>query len=217
MKILLIVSLLLSAQAFALTGNPSSLKIKVYRFAVSENTDCSNPKIVLDNSSDATYVSMLDTPNFGSGVLANGTYPCVMIEMSDNIKFTPDSTFGTYCVGGTEYTLDVCGSSSSYIDLDGVTQACSGDNGSDPADNHVDDKLVLYLSTASTSTGGGANAFQPPTSAADASNGFNLPSALIVSGTEVGIFDVNGTGKVESDLGPAYCEFAPPLFSFSKR
>jgi hypothetical protein len=219
MKYLLIplASIILSAPVFSATGDPSSLKIKVHRFAVSENADCSNPKIVIDNSANPQYVSMLDSPNFGNGELANGTYPCVMVEMSDQIKFTPEANIGSHCAGGTEYTLDVCGSGT-YTNLDGTTGTCTGDNGSAPAANKVEEKLVLYISTNSTSTGGGSNAFEPPTSVGDGSHGFNLGSALIVSGTEVGIFDVDGRGKVDGDNGSnTYCEFSPPIFSFSKR
>jgi hypothetical protein len=140
-----------------------------------------------------------------------------MIEMSDQLKFSPDGNVGTKCDGNTEYTLDVCGSNSAYTDLDGNAQTCAGDNGSEATGGRVDTKVVLYLSTFSTSTGGGANAFSPPTAASDASNGFNLGSQLVVQGTEVGVFNVNGTGKVESDTSRTYCEFQPPLFSFTKK
>ena len=34
---------------------------------------------------------------------------------------------------------------------------------------------------------------------------------------EVGIFDVNGASKVVSKETDNYCEFLPPVFSFSKR
>ena len=157
---------------------------------------------------------MLSQPQFGSGVLTDGTYPCVMIEMSDWVKFTPDGNIGAQCTNGTEYTLDVCGGSDTYLKIDGTTGTCSGTNGS-TGGGRVESKVVMYLSTNSTSTNG-ADAFNPPTSGNDASNGFNLPSALIVAGSEVGLFDVNGTGKVDGDSN-AYCELSPPLFSFSKR
>lgn len=203
------------------TGDPDSLKIKLYRFAVSESEDCSNPKIVIDRGSNPTYVSMLSKPSFGSGELDNGTYPCVMIEMSDNIKFDPDGNIGSHCDGNTEYTLDVCnanGGATPYTLLDGTTGTCTGGDGLGSS-GAVETKIVLYLSTRSTSTGGGANPFTPPATAGDAgTKGFKLASALVVSGTETGIFDVNGTGKVVSNTGSGgYCEFQPPVFSFSKR
>ncbi|MCO4754228.1 MAG: hypothetical protein KC478_07085 [Bacteriovoracaceae bacterium] len=217
MKKLLFVSMLATSTVFSATGDPDSLKIKLYRFAVSDNADCSNPKVVVDRSSNPQYVSMLDRPEFGSGEVDNGTYPCVMIEMSDQIKFSPDGNVGTQCDGNVEYTLDVCGGSGTYQKLDGTTGTCAGDNGADSSGSYTETKVVLYLSTNSTSTGGGANAFVPPTTGSDATKGFQLGSPLIVSGTEVGIFDVDGTGKVDGDPGPSYCEFMPPLFSFSKQ
>ncbi len=219
MKKLTIFAILSSTLAYGAvdgTGDPDSLKIKLYRFAVSENADCSNPKVVVDKSSNPQYVSMLDRPEFGSGILDNGTYPCVMIEMSDQIKFSPDGNVGSLCDGNQEYTLDVCGGGGSYQKLDGTLDTCGGDNGADPGDTLVDTKVVLYLSTNSTSTGG-SNAFLPPASGSDATRGFQLGSPLIVSGTEIGIFEVDGSNKVESDDARTYCEFMPPQFSFSKK
>ena len=110
MKLLVLLALSFSMVSFSAvdgTGDPDSLSIKLYRFAVSTNTDCSNPTVVIDKSDDPQYVSMLDRPTFGSGVIDDGTYPCVMIEMSDWIKFSPDGNVGSLCDGNDEYTLDV--------------------------------------------------------------------------------------------------------------
>tara|TARA_Y100001936_G_C16073383_1_gene672322 strand:- start:1456 stop:1635 length:180 start_codon:yes stop_codon:yes gene_type:complete len=54
-------------------------------------------------------------------------------------------------------------------------------------------------------------------SGSDATRGFQLGSPLIVSGTEIGIFEVDGSNNVESDDARTYCEFMPPQFSFSKK
>lgn len=223
MKNFLLIATLISASAFGAqnqdgsAGNPQSLKIKVHRLYASTNGDCSDPVLVIDKSSNPTFVSMLSQPDFGNGSLADGTYNCIMIEMSDNLKFTPDGAVGNHCGNGTEYILDVCGNNSSYTKQDGTTGTCTGDNGTTGA-NKVDTKVILYLSTFSTSTTG-SNAFAPPSAANDASNGIKLTNPLTVAGAVVALFDVDGTGKVKSMTGtggdPSYCEFEPPAFSFS--
>ena len=211
--------LMLSFSAFGatVTGDPTELQVKVFRFAVSASTDCSNPITVVDRGSNADYVNFLDSPNLGSGSLADGTYPCVMIEMSDQIKFKPATNVGVDCVANTEYTLDVCGNNETVTLFDGSSGTCAGDNGANSSGSFTETTVTLYLSTASTSSGGSANAFTPPTSGSDASNGFNLGTALTVSGAQSGTFTVNGTGKVESDdtTSQGYCEFQPPSFTFN--
>lgn len=39
----------------------------------------------------------------------------------------------------------------------------------------------------------------------------------VVSGTEIGLFVVDGTNKVESDDSSTFREFMPSQFTFSKR
>lgn len=189
--------------------DPANLKLKVYKLAVSTSALCTNLTTVIDESAP-DYMDFLSNPTLGSGLLTNGTYPCIVIEMSDQVKFTPDETSdGGNCSTGVEETLDVCSSGSSKL-VDGTTTTCaSGDN-----------RVAMYLSTTSTSTGGGADAFNPPTTTSDSSNGFNLGSALTVSGTSSAKFVVNGSGKVcDTDDGGCSgsansCELAPPTFTF---
>ena len=90
-KILLLTALLtISINPFsAFAGiSPSSLKLKIYKFAVSTSPYCTNLITVVDNGISAVETDFVNLPDLGSGVLADGTYPCVVIEMSDNVKFT---------------------------------------------------------------------------------------------------------------------------------
>jgi hypothetical protein len=210
MNKLLLVSFLLSSQIYGadLSLDPTYLKLKVYKVAVSTSVLCTDLITVLDESSP-NYQDVLTSPTFGSGTLANGTYPCVVIEFSDRIKYSPStsSTSGN-CVQNTEYTLDVCSSGSSK-NIAGDTVTC------DATENQV----AMYLSTTSTNTTG-SDAFNPPTQLSDATYGFNLANALTVSASTVGTFVVNGTDKIcdtndSSCSGSAStCEMQPPIFSF---
>ena len=190
--------------------SPSSLKLKVYKMAVSTSPLCTDLTTVIDNGDSPTEVEFVGGVTLGSGTVSNGTYPCIVIEFSSFIKFTPssNSTSGN-CSTGTEETLDVCSSGTSAL-IDGTTTTCA---------SSTDNKVAMYLSTASTSTTG-ADAFNKPTSLSDGSNGFNLGSSLTVSGTASGKFVVDPSGKVcdSNDSGcsgsGSSCELEPPTFSF---
>jgi hypothetical protein len=70
----------------------SSLRLKVYKMAVSSSPDCSNPTVVVSNSSPS-YTNFKTNPTLGSGNVADGNYPCVIIEFSDNIKILTSNLF----------------------------------------------------------------------------------------------------------------------------
>ena len=214
MKKLLVIFFLINHAAFGANTalSPSELILSVYKLAISTSPLCTNPITVFDNSTP-TEVNFLSAPSLGSGTVADGTYPCIMIEFSDNIKFRPSSTSdASACVSGTQYTVDVCNASSStsFTLINGTTRTCDNTN----------QRVAMYLSTASSTVSGNANAFVSPTTIPDATKGFKLSSALVVSGTSSGKFIVNGTGKVcdpaDASCNGAGCQMEPPLFSFSK-
>ncbi len=192
--------------------DPSSLKLKIYRFAISTSPFCTNPKVIFD-SSTPEYQDILVSPTFGSGVVADGSYSCVIIEFSDRIEYAPNanSTSGN-CTNGTTATLDVCeaGSGTSQL-INGTTTTCT--NG--------EDRIAMYLSTASSQTTA-ANFANPPTTIPDSTKGFNLGSVLEVTSTTTAKFVVNATDKICDGDDPACPGFAgtcyidPPLFSFEK-
>src|SRR3989338_5928011 len=155
--------------------NASSLKLKAYKFEVSKSKYCTDLKTIVNNGSSAEEVDFLNIPSIGKGEISDGTYPCVVIEMSSHIKFSPEvsSDIGN-CQAGTEYTLDVCRSGDSSKLINGDTVDCDSAAG----------KVALYLST----TGGdGEDAFRRPSENIP-ERGMNLASALKVTGDSVGIF-----------------------------
>ena len=140
------------------TLDASSLKLQVYSVMLSTSAMCTNPYTVFSSVSP-TEVDFLSAPTLGSGNPPDATYNCVIIKMSDIIKFTPSSTSGL-CTAGTEYVADVCRS-----DNNGTTQApdssthtaCSG---SDAAPHS--DAVYMYLTT-NASAGTGGEVFLQPT------------------------------------------------------
>jgi len=198
---------LVSSNAMALDA--SSLKLQVYAVMLSTSPLCTSPVTVF-SSATPTEVDFLNAPTLGSGNPPDGTYNCVIIKMSDLIKFTPSTSAGR-CSASTQYTADVCRS-----DNGGMTQApdvagaslCAG---TDPAP--VADAVYLYLTTNASAGTGGGNTFMQPTGTGS-TNGLNLTAPLVIAGTAKSKFVVNATGKVGDD--GVSCGMNPPVFGFSK-
>ena len=133
----LIGSVLICTSAFATTG-ASSLKLQVYSVMLSTSAQCVSPVTVFSSNSP-TEVDFLATPTLGGGNPPDGTYNCVIIKMSDTIKFTPLANDGAFCAANTQYTTDVCqtGESTLAPDAPGSPVACT---------SAQPDVVYLYLS-----------------------------------------------------------------------
>jgi hypothetical protein len=199
---------LLSTSAFALDA--SSLKLQVYAVMLSTSPQCTSPVTVF-SSPTATEVDFLAAPMLGSGNPPDATYNCVIIKMSDLIKFKPSASAGL-CTAGTQYTADVCrtdnGGMTQAPDAVGAPNAC---NGTDAAP--VSDTVYLYLTTNASAGSGGGNTFMQPTGPSS-TNGLNLTAPLVIAGMAKSKFIVNAAGKVGDD-GVA-CGMNPPVFGFQK-
>jgi hypothetical protein len=207
LKLALVAAALLSTNAAALDA--SSLKLQVYSVMLSTSPQCTSPVTVF-SSATATEVDFLATPTLGSGDPPDATYHCVIIKMSDLIKFTPSTSAGL-CMAGTQYTADVCRSDNGGMtrapDAVGAPNACSGTDAAP-----VSDTVHLYLTTnASAGTGGGT--FMQPTGPSS-TNGLNLTAPLVIAGAAKSKFVVNATGKVGDD--GVSCGMNPPVFGFRK-
>src|SRR4051812_25654829 len=69
-------------------GDPTSVKVTIYSVAVSKNTDCSEAVVVSKYASGQEFDFEL-SPTLMTGTLADGSYPCVILQMSDKLKLTP--------------------------------------------------------------------------------------------------------------------------------
>jgi hypothetical protein len=207
LKFALVVAGLFSANAMALDA--SSLKLQVYSVMLSTSPLCTSPVTVF-SSATPTEVDFLATPTLGSGNPPDATYNCVIIKMSDLIKFTPSATAGL-CIANTQYTADVCrsdnGETTQAPDAVGAPNACTGTDAAP-----VSDTVYLYLTTNATAGGGGSTFMQPtgPTS----TNGLNLTAPLVIAGAAKSKFIVNAIGKVGDD--GVSCGMNPPVFGFQK-
>lgn len=187
--------------------NPEYLEIKFYKLAVSTSPYCTNLQTVITQPQGELF-DFLSNPVMGSGTVALGTYPCIVIEFSDNIKYAADqnSTSGN-CVASAPLVEEICGGQPDAITyIDGTTSTCV---------DGQEQKIALYLSTASTNTNGnGESPFLPP-SIGHVNRGLNLGAALEIGQGLSAKFIVNALGSISDSNGS--CKMtAPPLFSFIK-
>ncbi len=201
---------LCSSSAFA-ASSPAYAYMKVYAAAVSTSEFCTNPVVLFDSASPRE-VNMFESPTLGGGSIPDGTYRCMIMKISDTIRFKPAVNDGTACLSSTEYNLDICRSGTTGQNpITGASISCSG-----ATINAVgSDTIYVFLSTTSTNTSGtGTNPFTPPTSSSSGTQGMNLASPFVVSGSSSGQFVMNLTNKVDGTGSAPSCDLLPPVFSF---
>ncbi len=93
-------------QGGTVIGDPASLTIKMYSLYVSANEDCSSPVLVTDHGSSGAEKDFSAGPTLFEGTPANGTYKCLIVNMSDWLKFKSNSV-GPLCNLTTEYDMDI--------------------------------------------------------------------------------------------------------------
>lgn len=206
LAVLLVLSV---SKAFALNSglSPNYLNIKFYKLAVSASEYCTDLNVIIEDEEGETF-DFLSNPTLGNGSVATGEYKCIAIEFSDIIAFSPDqnSTLGN-CSMGVEYTEEICQrAEDSVLHLDGSQSACV---------QNQEQRIVLYLSTASTATGGEEteSAFLPP-APGHLNRGLNLGGSLVVGQGISAKFVVDALGKLKDD---GTCKFdEPPRFAFEE-
>jgi hypothetical protein len=136
--------------------------------------------------------------------------------MENTLTFIPATTVGN-CTAGTTYKRVICSQGGCTFDkaepdANKVLQYTG--TGTPLAANSQDitktDKVLLFLSTGSTGTGG--SAFLRPTTAGS-TNGLKLTGAFTVSASgSSGTFVANFNGALDGSQSP--CDLGPPQFSF---
>jgi hypothetical protein len=201
--------------------DPTMTDLKIYGVAVSENTDCSNAKVVGNDPAGTNY-DFLTGPSLATGNIPVGTYQCLILYMDDILTFKSLATTGS-CTAGTTVSRNLCHdtgggavhcmfqSASPDADLNLVYDATETQStATDSLDVAHSSKVLLFLSTAST--GDGTKAFRRPT-AGNLSNGYPLTSPLVVTAAgKTGTFVVDFRGQVDGSGGS--CDLGPPVFGF---
>jgi hypothetical protein len=214
LRLMTLCGLFLASNLVANT-DPTTAKLNIYGVAVSTNTDCSDATVVGYTAAGTLY-DFLASPTLATGTIAAGTYQCVILYMDAKLTFKPLATVGS-CTAATEYSINIAnggvtlatattsGTALTY----GTEVAATGTGSTDLV--HVD-KVLLFLSTASTGDGQTGDAFRRPVTG-HLGYGITLASPLVVAATGgKGTFVVNFDGQVNGSGGT--CDLGPPTFAF---
>jgi hypothetical protein len=182
------------------TIDATMMKVTIYSFAVSTNADCSDP-IVVFSSADGVESDLLANPTYGSGPVDEGTYPCVMIEVSKIIHTSAKTSEGS-CVAEQPFADVICQDGQASQQIDGTAVTCSG--GADHA-QHV----TLFINTLSAGMGGD-RALMPPSGPSDSTSGLKLTAPLVVKGDMPVTLTVDPK-QFLSGMGPS-CSTSAPNF-----
>jgi hypothetical protein len=193
-----------SAMAYAAKGtiDAASMKVTVYKFAVSTNRDCSNPRVVFTNAAGVES-DLLSNPTPGSGPVDPGSYQCVLIELSKTIK-TSAATSGGACTARQEFSDVICQDGQQSQLVDGTSVTCSG-SATNP--QHV----TLFVTTASAGNGG-ERALLPPTGASDSTSGLKLDGPLVVTRNAPVTLSVDPKKFLDGSQG-GICSTSAPSFA----
>ncbi len=142
-----------------LHGIPSNVRVKMYAVYLSLNADCTSPVLVQDYGVAGAVKNLTGGETLFSGNPPDGTYKCMIMKLSDQIKFNvtqSDVTWwqtnhaGSACNNAaTDYVFDGYRDDGSVstpsVDLDGVAIAPRGTNAAP-----VDDVMFMFVTTAPT-------------------------------------------------------------------
>lgn len=179
----------------ATTLDATSIKLKLYKFAVSANADCTNATTVFE-SAVGIESDMLTSPTFGKGKIPSGTYRCIMIEVS---KLMNTAAGGT-CTTPKNNLLCADAQQSKLVDGSNVT--CSGGTSNDQ-------KVVLYFTTLSAGNTG-TRALLPPTNSSDTTSGMVLSNPIVFPTNKKAILRI-----VKQMISSVNCNSATPTISIS--
>lgn len=133
---------------FKSLGSPSELTLNVYASWLSANEDCSDPILIEDNGTTPTPYDLTAQPTLFAGSPPDGTYPCFILKISDQITFTGDAAAiadNPACVDtSTPHTMDVYREDvpveSLYLDMEGNPVPARGTR-----EAPVDDTIIESL------------------------------------------------------------------------
>ncbi len=184
-------ALLASTSSTSLLVDPSLFRVGFYRLYLSSNVDCSAPTLVHDYGARADFDLVTGPTLFSATGVPAGSYPCLIMTMSDVMEFVPDSDVGP-CVAGTTYHTDTYREGESdWKDVSGAPITGTGTDAS-PVDNMVD---VFFSTDPAAVIGRGYSANQVLT----------LGAPAVVPGTST--FYLNGSGAVTEEDGS--CRIVP--------
>jgi len=184
--------------------DPAELSVKFYRLYVSAYDTCEGAKLLFGEP-NPDYRSILHEPTFASvdnsDRFLDGTYQCVILQISDVLYFAPRFNEGG-CLRDERYATELCETGESTRDPDGNLISCG---------SNIEDKIYVYVSTLSTESRADGRAFEPPTES-DQALGLNMESSFRILGSQIGTLVINAKEQVRNVAGE--CLMGAPTLTF---
>lgn len=177
------------------TLDATSIKFKIYKFAISTNADCTSPTTIFESAS-GIQSDMLTSPTFGKGKIPSGTYRCLMIEASKLINTAASGT----CT--TPKNNLICSDTQQSKLVDGSAVTCSGGTSNDQ-------RVVLYFTTLSAGNTG-TRALLPPTNSSDTTSGMVLSNPVVFPTNKKAVLRI-----VKQMISSATCDSTGTTISIS--
>ncbi len=175
----------------SLMVDPSLFKMGFYRLYLSSATDCSAPALLHDYGVRTDFDLVTGPTLFTVTGAPAGTYPCLIMRVSDILEFVPVADYGP-CVAGTTYMTDIYRTGETdWVDVDGNSIIGTGSDASP-----MDDKVDVFFSTDPAAVEG--RGYSPNQVGV-------LGAAAVIPGTST--FYFNGSGGVTDEGGT--CRMVP--------
>ena len=181
-------------------GTPTSIKMNMFALWLCSDAGCSTDCVLVqDNGSTPVQHDLATGPTLFSGSPADGDYNCMIIKAYDTMNFVPDAvaetTHGSTCTEGTEYTFDTYRTESGEGD-DLWTTYPDGSDITPTGTVATPGNDIVYYFVSTDTTAVTAHTHQTLT----------LSNAITVPGT--GTFYVDFTDQISTNGG--YCWLEQP-------
>ena len=148
--------------------NATSVKVKIYKLALSTNADCSNPITIFENNSPGQSEMVNQQPNLGKGKVTPKTYNCAIVEIAKNV-----STMGAPSCP-TVRVDSICPDTwQSQLTNGSGTFQCTGGTGNDQ-------RIAIYFTTNGPDNPD-TRKFLPPLNGSDNTSGIKPTGPIVIS------------------------------------
>ncbi len=174
--------------------SPSRFDVGLLEMRLSGSTACTAPYVVVFARTTPGVIDLVASPEIArASGLAAGSYPCVLLRLSDLLRYRASRSEGS-CVGGTEYLQDFYRAGNEIVafrDPDGAVLAARGTDATP-----VEDFVWTFLSTSPSAVI--ARGYSP-------SQVNPLSTPLVVPGTTT--FFIDATNAIKTSMSKCEIQF----------
>ena len=178
--------------------------VKLYRVAVSPDMLCANPTVLYRNDKPI-YLDLIST-KLPIVAEVEGTFRCLMLEISDRIRFAGTKASGGACAKDAPQEAFICSANREFETIDGALGRCSeGEN-----------RVTLFYSSASINARGRADIFQAPLSRREDKFGIRLEEPIVLKKGRSYLIKIDGAATLSTNTAGACMLSTPPRVTLAE-